>query len=162
MRNEKFVIIVIFGIFAIFSMVMIFASYNIYSKILFQSEENEKARTVLCYVSNKIHSGDAEGKVYLKHINEVNSLVIEEENNGIVYNTYIYYHDGYLKEYVQSADKEADLGYGDKLIELSGFKIKSEKNGLITIKMSDSENNSHSMSITLRSGGDKIEQLQEH
>ena len=83
--------IALFFVFAASSLVVIILSANIYSSTTKASESGFNTRTVLSYVTEKIHQSDQNQAVSIGTFDGLPSLVIElTYDNDQTYVTYIY------------------------------------------------------------------------
>lgn len=110
-------------IFSALSVITIGA--EIYQKNVTAVDDNYHKRTACAYITEKVRQSDAKGGISVKKIFDQDALVLQSEENGILYNTYIYDYDGNLME-LFAMDKLKGLypQTGQKILEISRFDIK--------------------------------------
>lgn len=143
-------LIVILGIFAISCLVLTNIGIKVYQKVVITNDNNFELRTSLSYVGTKIRQTDTQGYPYIAQKDGVNLLVLGEEIDGNVFETLIYFLDGYLYEIYQEAGADYELDYGQPILEISNFEIELTTRGLIHMKAMNSAGEEESLSISLR------------
>ena len=109
-------------IFSALSVITIGA--NIYQKNVTAVDDNYHKRTACAYITEKVRQSDVKGGIFIKKIFDQNALVLQNEEDGILYNTYIYDYEGNLME-LFAMDELKDLypQTGQKILELTKFDI---------------------------------------
>lgn len=109
-------------IFSALSVITIGA--NIYQKNVTAVDDNYHKRTACAYITEKVRQSDVNGGIFIKKIFDQNALVLQNEEDGILYNTYIYDYEGNLME-LFAMDELKDLypQTGQKILELTKFDI---------------------------------------
>lgn len=92
--------IALFFVFSATALVVLLLSANIYKDIVTDSENNFETGTALSYIAEKIHQSDENGarSIYLSEFDGYEALAISQEYDALTYITYIYEHNGELKE----------------------------------------------------------------
>lgn len=132
-------------LFLISALSVIAIGAGIYQKNVTGMSENYSHRIASAYVTEKVRQHDSEGNIYVKELFDQNALVMQEEKNGSLYDTYIYEYDGSLMELY--ARDDLDNFYpqsGQKILDISSFDVKEDTPGLITVV------------ITLEDGEDEL------
>lgn len=118
-------LLILLGI-CIFSLAV--SSASAYGKILDGKSTLSEARVGLSFVEMKIRQNDIAGNVRIENnpVNGEPSLVITEEYDGMIYETWIYSSGGKLREAImpQGEPPADDLSF--VIAELDGFKIGME------------------------------------
>ncbi|MFQ8705757.1 MAG: DUF4860 domain-containing protein [Thomasclavelia sp.] len=104
----------------------------------------------LSYLNTKLKANDSDGACKIVEINNISCLEIKTKKTK----TYIYLHEGYLKELYLSNDYQPKLDDGTKLFKIDKFLIEQE-NDLLKFTIIEGEE-SKSLSIYLH-GGNKNE-----
>ncbi|MGI6766250.1 MAG: DUF4860 domain-containing protein [Lentihominibacter sp.] len=143
--------VVLLFVFAVSALVITLFAANIYEGVVKDSARNNSARTSLSYVSGKIHAADKKGAVAIGEFDGCNALIINDEINGEQYNTYIYYHDGQLKELFVRADADFAAVNGSEITEVSGFRIEEKANGIYRLMCTDKDGETASSIVGVRS-----------
>lgn len=112
----------IFCLFTVLSLFLVLIGANVYRSIVSQTQSNSETRTLLSYVSNKVHSAGA-GEVSLQTVSGVPALVLSSAYNGQEYRTYIYEYNGAVMEQFTRASNRFTPGQGDKITSVSKFSM---------------------------------------
>ncbi len=123
---------------------------NIYEGVVGDSPATP-ARTSLSYVSGKIHAADKKDAVAVGEFDGCNSVIITDEINGEQYNTYIYYHDGQLKELFVKAEADFAAANGSEITEVSDFRIEERANGIYRFMCTGKDGETASSIVGVRS-----------
>ncbi len=119
-----FVICLMF-LFIFSALTVITIGADIYQKNVVAVDENYYKRTACAYITEKIRQSDVNGGIFVKKIFDQDALVLQSEENGILYDTYIYDYEGNLME-LFAMDELKDLypKSGQKILELTKFDVK--------------------------------------
>ena len=151
-------ILFIVGVFAVASLFLMNIGVGVYRNVVTANNDNFKLRTSLSYVATKIRQTDESGCVYMKKQDGVDLLVLEDEYDGELFQTLIYYYDGYLREHFMEKDGDFRLDYGLETFEIAKFEMEMAEENLFRMKASNLSGDSEEFSICLRS--DKKERKQ--
>lgn len=140
--------LLIYGIFALFSMMLVVTGARVYRNIVSVGNENTQMRASFSYVAGKVRmSARGAGTVRVEDKEGIRVLVLASATEG--YETRIYYYDGVLREAYQAVDQDFIPEMGEKLMELSGFRIEETEGGQLLIETEDGEGNRHSMHLDI-------------
>ncbi|MCI8376223.1 MAG: DUF4860 domain-containing protein [Lachnospiraceae bacterium] len=140
--------LLIYGIFALFSLFLVVIGARVYRNIVAAGRENTQLRSSFSYVANKVRmSTRAAGSVRLEEQEGMEVLVLESGTEG--YETRIYYYDGALREAYQASDRPLDPKLGEKLMELSEFRIEETDTGHLVLSAADEGGNRRSLHLYL-------------
>lgn len=138
--------LLIYGLFALFSLLLVVVGARIYRNIVSAGNANTQVRSSLSYVANKVRmSTRAAGTVRLWEQDGIEVLVLESGTEG--YETRIYYCDGVLREVYQAADQPFSPEMGEKLMEIPEFHIEETENGHLVMHTTDAAGNQHSLHL---------------
>ena len=128
--------IAVFFVFAASSLAVLMLAANIYSSQTAEANNNYMARTSLSYVNEKIRQND---------------LVLENQVAGVSYLTYIYQHEGKLKELFLREGVDARLRDGQEIMEVQKFSVEGIGEGLFRLTSIDLDGNETSLIASERS-----------
>ena len=121
--DTLFVLCLLF-LFIISAITVIIIGAGVYKKNVIAMSGNYSHRIACAYISEKIRQSDVKGRIFTEELFGQTTLVMQDEVDGVLYNTYIYNHDGYLRElYARSDLKELFPQSGQKILEISSFDI---------------------------------------
>ena len=97
-------VIALFCIFALSAIFLISVGADIYSKTVEHMDSNFNSRTSFAYVTEKVRQADKNGAVSMGELEGHPALLLYSSQNDTAYITYLYEHDGYLKELLVRED----------------------------------------------------------
>ena len=115
-------------------------------------ESNNNRRIASAYITEKVRQADVNGAVFAKDVFDQNALVLQDEINGQLYNTYIYEYDGTLRELFA----RDDLGTfyplsGQKIMNISAFDIEQVSDNILSVIVTQEDGTTDYLYITKRS-----------
>lgn len=141
-------------VFAASSLSVVLFAADAYQKTAASSEHNHELRTALDYVTEKIRQGDTAGAVSVGTFDGHKSLIIRQSYGEQEYVTYIYEHDGYLKELFIRNDAQANASAGAEIAQIHSFDVSCEDRMYrLSCEMSDGKTSS--ALVTVRSSSEK-------
>ena len=123
--------------FAASAVMVILMAANLYTRIAEDSSRAYTARTVLAYVTEKVHQNDAAGGIRADTFEGCPALILERDNEGVTYCTYLYAYDGALRELMVQQGTEARPGDGREILPLKEFLPRQETDNLIYVSSTD-------------------------
>ncbi|WP_075721605.1 DUF4860 domain-containing protein [Roseburia sp. 499] len=134
--NRKHVIDMIFPfslffVFAVSALLVTLLAANIYQGTTTRGEDNYESRTVLSYVTEKIHQGDERGGVSLGTFDGHDSIIIWQAYGEQNYQTYIYEDEGVLRELFIQEGVPANAADGTEIMEVHDFQMEQLQSGLL-------------------------------
>ena len=84
----------LFCVFAVCAFLVITMGVRVYRSTAQYLEDTYSARTALSYVAEKIRQHDAEGQVALTQLEGRNAILLTDEIEGSLYETYLYLRAG--------------------------------------------------------------------
>ncbi len=131
----SFFITLLLCLLALMSGLIAAAGASVFRKTAEAENSRASVRTCVSYIENKIRgTGLIEGDCEIIEAQE--RRVLSLSHSGDKATIYIYYSDGWLREYAALAGAEFSSELGEKLIRVSGLEF-SEEGGLLSIIASD-------------------------
>lgn len=141
-------------LFVLSALSVITIGANIYKKNVSAMSHNYSHRIACAYVTEKVRQADNQGRVYVVDIFDQNALVLQDEIDGVLYNTYIYSYGGYLMELYARADlKDIYPQSGQKILEITSFNVDYVSDSLLSVDLILKDGEDESMFIARRSEG---------
>lgn len=112
-------------LFSLATLTLVASGSGAYKGLLHDKTDNSELRVAVAYLSNKLKQSDVSGAVSLRlqPYGEGQALVLAEDIDGEGYETWIYFHDGVLREGLI----RKGTGISDELCfdiaSLSGFEL---------------------------------------
>lgn len=114
-------LLALFGVFLICALFIVLFGAKIYKKTVSNSDINFNTRTAHSYISEKIRQNDNSYGITLYSDDSV--IVLTSEYGDRLFNTYLYYYDGYLCEYTTNEGNSFNKEFGSKIMEINDMKI---------------------------------------
>ena len=121
----------VFAVFALCVLLVLLSGAKVYRKTVRCSEENFAHRTAARYVTTRVRQAES---VYLADFDGCEALVIPETVDGQVYLTYVYCHDGYIRELYCAEGAALGPENGEKILEADGLRFSAEQE-LLTVEL---------------------------
>lgn len=142
--------LVLFCVFAASVMMALLSGAGVYKGVAETMAQSYEERTCLQYISAKIRHYNGDGGVFLGTFGENEALVLSEDIDGDLYNTYIYYYEGKVKELFADAELEFYPEDGFDIIEAQGISFEQTASNLIRIECTGASGNSAELLVNLR------------
>ena len=143
--------IAVFFVFAASFLAVLMLAANIYSRQTADANSNYSARIPLSYISEKFRQNDAGGAISVQSLEGQDCLAMESNLNNVLYTTYIYAHDGMLKELFIRSDADAYLADGKNIMAIRDFTVEETNEGLFRFTSVDAEGNTLTLFASERS-----------
>lgn len=127
--------LLLFGIFALFLMLMLLFSARVYQQTLKQTEANDSLGTATAYLTTKFRQHDQTDGIFTGTLDGVNALCFRDTIKGTDYITYIYLKDNSLMELFTAADSSAGSAAGTAIAKLSDFQAEALNDGFYRITL---------------------------
>lgn len=132
LTTTSFFTLVVFGIFALCSLILVTIGGNAYGKIVSNIDDDNNLRATFSYIFNRVRQNDVAGNIKTEQFDDISALSISSTREGISYKTYIYEYGGFIRETYIEKDKPFYMGDGQIIAESHNFSVKIEKN-ILTI-----------------------------
>ena len=143
--------ITLFCVFAITALLVVLFGADIYGKTSTNMELNYTKRTALAYMGEKVRQNGFENGTEIGEVDGKQALVLHQEANETLYNTYIFCDDGYLKEATVPANQKVSLQNGQTIMALADIALEKVNGNLLRITIVDTAQNEYSMTLQMRS-----------
>lgn len=144
--------IALFCAFAATSLIVVIIGANVYQGTVRGMNENYALRTSLSYVSQKVRQNDGADGIYIDTLEGIPALVLEQSLEAGDYETWIYYDDGWLRELFTRADAHVSPADGQPVLQLAGFEMEQDQNGMLTFTSHDGKGGSAGIRLYPRCG----------
>ena len=153
-------LLALFVLFTISSLILVSVGAEVYRQTTGDMSANYDMRTSIAYITEKVRQNDSlivseDGNhisnISIATLNGQQALVLTQELNNEYYQTYLYLHDGHLKELLIKSGTdlgEHTLFAGQEIMELSGLELKELSNNLLSVKLITTDNQSHEFLIS--------------
>ncbi len=152
-------VLALFAVFALSALILVILGANIYKSTVSSMSRNFESRTASSYIAEKIRQNDVYDSIYIDSLEGHEALVFSKDVYGSVYATYIYFHDGELKELfmrVGSNIGSAPLEAGTTIMKLQDFQPKYIDDNLLAITLVTAEGETKTVYSALRCGAKEV------
>jgi hypothetical protein len=144
-------LLALFGVLAASALFVVTTGANVYRQTVTRMDDHFNLRTPLAYAAAKIRQCDASGAVYTAELGGETALVLEQVFGETVYQTWIYYHEGSIKEVMLEKGAELQPAYGLAIMETPGFYVEQTETGLLRFTALDASGGEMTLTLSLRS-----------
>ena len=149
--DTMFVICLMF-LFFLCAVSVIAIGASIYKKNVGQMSDNYSHRISCAYVTEKVRQADENGAVFTSELFGNKVLVLQEINDDVLFDTYIYEYDGYLMElYIRDDVKTFYPQSGQKILKISGFDVSEISDSCLSVNIITEDGNRNDLYIAKRS-----------
>lgn len=113
-------------LFVLLSALLVYIGLESYTSISEKSVQTEHTRTAVSFLFNKFRASRTEDITY-ENIGDIPAIAIKNQVGNQVYKDYIYYYKGAIYELYIDSEYQADVNYGDKIVEVEEFSIQQEE-----------------------------------
>lgn len=149
MKQEKHFIVdvlfvlALFAVFTVSALALVYIGADVYQHTVQDMSTNYETRTSVSYVTEKIRKCDSilsngESSVRLSTLSGAPAIELVQEVDGVLYSTYLYLYDGYLKELFMRKDASLggnELDAGENIMPLKSFSVTADTSRLLSISM---------------------------
>ncbi len=164
-RNNKSIvdflfILALFGAFAITALFVVLFGARIYNSTVSNMNTNYEKRTAMSYLTEKIRSHDYTGGADVADLKSLREdgdhsvLKLYQDMGGKRYVTYLFVHEGYLKEFTADEAYDFDYSSGTPILAIKDFSVRKESDGLYFFNITDTNDENTQFFVALYSGTD--------
>lgn len=143
------------AVFLFLSIGLVLLGGSLYSHITAGANKYDQTRTVFSYIANQVRRADINGSVEVGEWAGQEALLLNQDFDGWLFVTYLYYYDGALRELFVEKGAELDPEAGLAIVRLEGVGFQIDDRGLITVKASFEEGRYRQMYLSTRSSAEK-------
>lgn len=147
-------VLALFCVFAISALMLVTIGANVYQKTVNNMDANYSSRTAFSYVTEKIRQNDTSQTISIGSIENHPAIILSQDIDGRIFNTYLYEYDGYLTELFTSADLNLGgdiLKAGHPLIPIKDFSLSEIEPSLYRFVLSTEDTEPISLYISTQS-----------
>ena len=152
-------VLTLFAVFAISALVLMTIGADVYKQTVQDMSKNYDARTAMAYLSEKIRQADSvttDGNpcYCLGYLENVPALILTDEINDEKYDTYLYLHEGNLKELcMRQGTYLGDdlLSAGQKILPLESLSYEQIGERLLSVSMTTPEGETKQLYLSIHS-----------
>lgn len=150
-------VLALFGVFAISALVLVTVGADVYQHTVRDMSRNYDDRTAIAYITEKIRQSDytlSDGShaVTLGLLEQQPALILTDEWNGEEYDTYLYLHNGWLKELYTRRDSyigDNMLDAGQNILRLDALEYQLFGDELLSVSMTTPDGETRQLYLSL-------------
>ena len=98
-RNLGFLLVLlVFAVFMVSVLLVLLTGADVVQSITERDQKSYDQRTIIQYISTRVRQADQAGAIFVRTAETGDRLVLQEEIDGLLFETTIYCYDGYLCE----------------------------------------------------------------
>lgn len=149
-------VLALFGVFAVSALTLVTIGADVYQHTVQDMNYNYETRTAVAYITEKIRQNDISttsggNNACLTTLDNVPALMLTHTIDEEQYCTYLYFHEGYLKElYIQKGFSFGGntLDAGTSVMELAALEMQQLTPQLFSIELTTTDNVSHQFYVS--------------
>lgn len=111
--------------FSLFTLMLAGMGSTIYRSGTEYLDENYTSRTAIAYISEKVRQHDQADSVFLTSVEDLPALAFRDMIDDASFLTYVYFHDGALRELFIPEGRTPNADMGNRIVALSDFTIEA-------------------------------------
>lgn len=143
--------LLLFGVFAVCVVLVLLTGANAYHRLTERDQSAYSHRTVAQYLTTRVRQADRAGQIAVGQFGGEDALLLEEEIDGILFVTRIYYYDGAIRELFSFADETFEPRDGEEILPAQGLELKQDGQWL-TASVVNEDGTVQDLTLYLRSG----------
>lgn len=108
--------LLLLGVFALCILAVLLTGAGVYQRLTERGRTSGDSRTAAQYVATRVRQADAVGAVALEPFGDGDALVLTEDLEGTVCRTWVYCHEGWLRELFGDAAGDFAPEDGEKVL----------------------------------------------
>lgn len=144
----------LFCVFAVLALFVVVLGADVYKGISADMDQNDRARTSVAYLTEKMRQNDVPGGVAVDRMGGGDALVLKKNVGGKRYETWIFAADGSLRELTVAEGTQPTAEAGQEILDAASLKVIREEGNLFKITVEDSSGNEFEGAVALKSAGD--------
>lgn len=158
-------VLALFGVFTVSALMLVTIGSEVYRHTVDDMDNNYSSRISVAYITEKIRQNDtlvtatgvySEKSIRLSTLGEEPALQMTQNIDGKDYCTYLYLHDGYLKELFTGLDSYIGpnmAAAGQNIMELASLDMEQVSDRLLSIQLTTPEGETHQIYISTHCTG---------
>lgn len=120
------VALLVFCIFAVCIVLVLLTGANAYRGLTQRDQSAYSRRTAAQYLTTRVRQADRDGQIAVGKFGGEDALLLEEEIDGVLFITRVYYHDGAIRELFTVADETFAPEDGEEILPARSLTVEKE------------------------------------
>lgn len=143
--------LLLFGVFAVCVVLVLLTGADAYRGLTQRDQSAYSHRTAAQYLTTRIRQADKSGQIAVGQFGGEDALLLEEEHDGILFVTRVYYYDGAIRELFSFADETFEPGDGEEILPAQGLEW-NQSGPWLTASVINADGTEQTLTLYLRSG----------
>ena len=150
-RNLGFLLVLlVFAVFMVSVLLVLLTGADVVQSITELDQKSYDQRTIIQYISTRVRQADQAGAIFVRTAETGDRLVLQEEIDGLLFETTIYCYDGYLCELFCVNGYDPGPGFGEKILPAERFHV-TDNGEYLEMEITFANGEIRSMLLRLRS-----------
>lgn len=143
--------LLLFAVFAVCVLIVLLNGANVYNRLVKRDKYSYDSRTAAQYFITRVRQADSLDGIRIEDFDGNDALILSDDIDGEIYETRVYFYDGYIRELYTLSGSEILPEYGTQVLEAKSLKTE-EKDGMIYAEITTPDGSSDRFSLYVRSG----------
>ena len=143
-------VLLVLTVFMVSTLLVLLTGADVVQSITERDEQNYEKRTVLQYIATRVRQADEAGMVAVQTSAEGDKLVLTKEIDGLLFDTTVYCHNGYLCEHFCASGYAPGAEFGEKILPAESFCVK-DHGEYLELEITFADGQTRSLILQLRS-----------
>ena len=150
-KITSLIVLMVFCVFAVCILSVVLAGANVYERLVEKGQYRYEQRTAAQYITTRLRQADLSESVRIEDFEGKSALVLQEEIEGELYETYIYCYKGYIRELFITIGGKFVPEDGEKVLETEMLQFELNRS-VLTVQFAFGDGTKQELTIYLRSG----------
>lgn len=149
-------VLALFGVFAVSALILVTIGADVYQHTVQDMNCNYETRTAISYLTEKvrqndIYSDENNNGICLTTLDDTPALMLTQNYEDTEYCTYLYLHEGYLKELFMQKGYSlggSTLDAGVNIMALDTLHMEQITSSLLSVEMTTTEGGCHQIYVS--------------
>ena len=138
-KTDALVVLLLFGVFAVCVLSVLLTGADAYHRLSERDRVSYDQRTATQYLAMRVRQADRLGGVEAGEFGSCSALLLKEDYDGVVYETWVYCHDGYVRELFAEEGGNFLPEDGEKILPARELSVEQQDSCLVLRILTEDE-----------------------
>ena len=143
-------VLLVFALFMVSALLVLLTGADVVQGITERDQKSYEQRTAVQYIATRVRQADQACMISVRTTDAGDRLVLAEEIDGILFETLVYCHDGYLRELFCAGGYDPGAEFGEKILPAEQFCV-IDQGEYLELEITFADGQSRSVILHLRS-----------
>ncbi len=139
----------LFCAFAVMALFVVVLGTNVYKSISANMNANYNSRTSVFYLTEKVRQTEGADSIEIREFGGSDALVLSQDLDGEIYETWIFVSDGYLSEVLLQQGKQPSAGFAQAIMQIKQLSFARIGDHLLQMSVTDADGKEYSSMVSL-------------